>query len=179
MIEREEGYNRSESGNWNVASDYARLKIMKPLYLADEYADIARYGTGTLLEELENQIPVDVLRLKGLDRLISTLIKLIDNSKFAIKNKTERDILETKRKELIKIQKIFPTLSKFIVNQIKRTKEVKIISENFEPILAECLEIKATINEPLNKAHLIFVDKEEIDPRDLKKQIFEDVTNRG
>lgn len=31
---KEEGYNISETGNWNVAADYSKLKIMKPLYLS-------------------------------------------------------------------------------------------------------------------------------------------------
>ena len=35
----------SELGNWNTAADYARFKIMKPLYLADEYEMIATFGS--------------------------------------------------------------------------------------------------------------------------------------
>ena len=27
----------SDYGNWNVAADYSKLKIMKQLYIADEY----------------------------------------------------------------------------------------------------------------------------------------------
>ena len=44
MAPKEEGYNISETGNWNVASDYSRLKIMKPLYNCDIYENIAKFG---------------------------------------------------------------------------------------------------------------------------------------
>ena len=34
----------SEHGTWNVAADYARIKIMEPLALADQYELIATFG---------------------------------------------------------------------------------------------------------------------------------------
>lgn len=178
-MDLDEGYNISETGNWNVAADYSKLKIMKPLYLIDEYANIAIFGSSTLVEELQNQFPVDQLRMTGFKRLIHTLITLIDNSQFAIKKKTDKDDLGEHRKNLKRIEKIMYSLFKEVVNHRTKQSYLKIDPEKFEKILEFVLSIKSKINEPLNRNHLIFTDKEEFDPKKYKEKVFEDAVNRG
>ena len=180
MEKREEGYNISETGNWNVASEYARLKIMKPLYNCDIYENIAKFGYDSFSEQLEYYgIPEESLRLMGLDRLIHELIKLIQNSQFAMKAKGTRETLDKFEKMLKAILKFTPKISSVRVNQIRRTKETKIDEPLFNIILNKVLEIKSKINEPLNKNDLIFTSKEEFDPIAYKKQIFDRATTRG
>ena len=180
MEKKEEGYNISESGNWNVASEYARLKIMKPLYNCDIYENIAKFGYDSFSEQLEYySIPEESLRLMGLDRLIHELIKLIQNSQFAMKAKGTRETLDKFEKMLKAILKFTPKISSVKVNQIRRTKETKIDEPLFNIILNKVLEIKSKINEPLNKNDLIFTSKEEFDPIAHKKQIFDRATTRG
>lgn len=169
----------SEHGTWNVASDYSRLKIMKPLYLCDEYETIATFGHLDFYDELtQESISTDLVKIRGFKRLIKTLILVISNSKFAIKGK-EKDNLEGYSKELERYYKIVSTLFNYKTNQIKKTKELKIIAEKYDLALERVLEIKSLINEPLNKFDLIFTHKEEFDPKAYKKQIMDSAVERG
>lgn len=182
MMKKDDDFLVSETGNWNVAADYSRLKIMKPLFLSDEYVNIAKFGSSTLVEDLINQfnnINSDVLKLKGFERLIDCLIMLIDNSKFAIKNNKDLEELEEYRKQLKRIEKLLPYLSKTTYNQMNRTKTIKIIPDKFNNLLEAAINIKSNINTPLNKSHLIFTDKEEFDPIAYKKNIIKQATTRG
>lgn len=177
MPKKENDYNVSELGNWNVAKEYSHFKIMKNLYLADEYSDIAIFGYSSLLEELESQVPTDVLKLNGLMRLINVLILIIDNSLFACKKPGSKKTLEDYKTELRKILGVTPVLySKHIRGN---SQEIKLNEEKYGKVLEKVLEIKAGINEPLNQNHLIFTDKEEFDPKKYKEQIMDDATHRG
>ncbi len=169
----------SETGNWNVASDFSKLKIMKNLYLADEYSNIAIFGTSSLIEELENPYNVDELKLRGFKRLVTCLILLIDNTVFAIRNKTDKESLETYRTILKRIVKIYPTLSRVRQDQRRNIRELIIIEKEYSKVLDIILDIKTKINTPLNKAHLIFTDKEEFDPEEFKKKWKKDASTRG
>ncbi|KKL77847.1 hypothetical protein LCGC14_2030750, partial [marine sediment metagenome] len=51
--------------------------------------------------------------------------------------------------------------------------------EIYEKVLERVLEIKALINEPLNKNHLIFTDKKEFDPRAFKEGIKKRIIGQG
>lgn len=175
---KEEGYNVSELGNWNVASDYSRLKIMKPLDYADHYENIARFGYDTLIEQLENfGIPLDTLKIIGFERLLTELIKLCGNSKFAMKVGNTRKELEELETKLKSIRKVMPLLSRTVVKQKKKT--IILNEEVYYKTLDYLIDIKAKLNEPLNKNHLIFTDKQEFDPKAYKKQIMEDARTRG
>ena len=167
----EEGTFVSETGNWNVAADYARLKIMMPLHLADEYELVSIFGTADFIEELNLQINPDILKIKGFKRLVNCLLMLINNSSFAVKEDKGLKQLENYKKELKKIEKAIPLLTEIKSNQVKKTSELKLIKSRYEKILERVLEIKALINKPLNQNHLIFTDKKEFDPRAFKKAI--------
>jgi len=175
---KEEGYNVSELGNWNVASDYSRLKIMKPLDFADHYENIARFGYDTLIEQLENfGVPLDTLKLIGFERLVNELIKLCGNVKFAMKvGKTLKEIEEIETK-LTRVRSLIPMLSRVVTKQRKR--ETILNTEKYYKVLDYVVSLKAKLNEPLNKNHLIFTNKEEFDPKAYKKQIMEDARTRG
>lgn len=179
MASKDEGYNISETGNWNVASDYAKLKIMKPLYLSDEYEIIATFGTSELIEEFQVNVPIDVLKLKGFKRLIKSLLMLINNTKFAITKKADKKTMEKCKEDLEEIEKIIPALFKTKFNQITKQKQIVIKPEKYNRILNRVLEIKASINEPMNKYDLIFTTKEEFDPKKYKKKVFDSATQKG
>lgn len=175
---KEDKYNVSELGNWNVASEFARIKIMKPLDYCDHYENIARFGYDTLIEQLENfGVPLDTLKLIGFERLVGELLKLCENSKFAMKVASTRTDLETLEKDLKSIEKIIPALSKIITKQ--RKQKLVLIKNRYNTALKIVIEIKSKLNEPLNKNHLIFTDKQEFDPQAYKKQIMADAKTRG
>ena len=168
----------SEYGNWNVASDYARLKIMKQLYLADEYEIIATFGFSELIDELTTTFSVDVLKIRGFKRLIKSLLMVIDNSKFAIKG-SHKKIIEELRKELQRYWKIIPTLFNYKRNEKTKTKELRLVEKEYNKSIERVIEIKSEINEPLNRYDLIFTHKEEFDPKAAKAKIMEDLKKRG
>ena len=173
---KEEGYNISDTGNWNSASDFSRLKIMKPLEFCDHYENIARFGYDTLIEELQNYgVPLDNLKLIGFERLISELLKICGNVKFAMKVVGTDKELEKIKDDLEKIRKLIPLLSKTISKQRKQI--MKLDNKKYYRALDIVIKIKSNLNLPLNKNHLIFTDKKEFDPKAHKKQLMEDTKN--
>lgn len=177
MAKKEEGYNQSETGNWNVASDYSRIKIMKPLDSCDHYENIARFGYDTLIEQLENfGIPLDTLKIIGFERLINELLKVCGNVKFAMKVGGTADELKKIKKDLEKIRGLISVLSKTIT---KQKKKILVLNNNYYKTLDIVIGLKAELNEPLNKNHLIFTNKEEFDPKAQKDRIMEEAKTRG
>lgn len=180
MAKKDDDYTISEYGNWNVASEYSKLKIMKQLYLADEYQTIATFGTVEFIDELNNPVDIDTLKIKGFARLIKTLILLIDNTRFAIRPKLlESSKLLDKRKELDRYYKSLHLLYNNKKDVRKGISNLNLIKDRYEKALERVTEIKAEINEPLNKADLIFTFKEEFDYEAFRKKQWEDVVSRG
>lgn len=167
----------SDHGNWNVAADYARLKIMKPLYFADEYETIATFG----FLDFEQEMPltnVDLVKLRGFKRLIKSVMMVINNSIFAVK-KNDKIQLNDYMTELKRFYKIIKTLYNYRVNEQTKTKELVLIPEKYDMALERVIEIKSLINEPLNKYDLIFTHKEDFDAAKAKKMIKDRLTTVG
>ena len=61
----------------------------------------------------------------------------------------------------------------------QRKQQVKLDEKKYYKVLDMVIEIKSKLNEPLNKNHLIFTNKDEFDPKAYKKQIIEDAKTRG
>jgi hypothetical protein len=170
----------SDTGNWNVASDFARIKIMVPLAKCDYFEDIAKFGSESIIEELMGfQLQDDFVRYTGLKRLINELLKICKNSKFAMKKGKTKETLGNYEKELKRIKNVLHLLVKIRKDDINKTKELTIINEKFDKALDIVLEIKSSINTPLNQNHLIFTDREEFDIRAYKKLQKERMTQRG
>lgn len=173
-------YIISEYGNWNVAADYARLKIMKPLYMADEYEMVAEFGFLDMNDELINKLAgVDdgSARITALKRLIKVLILVIDNTLFAIRGDSHKRMKEFKE-ELKRIKELVPKLYTIRRNEKTKTTSMAIKEDLFKKVLDRVGEIKAEMNEHLNKYDLIFTHREEIDPSKIKESIIERYVNR-
>lgn len=169
---KEDRYGSSETGNWNVASRFAEVKIMVPLEKCDFYEDVAKFGYHSYLEELMNYgIPTDILKLTALDRLVNELMKIADNSMFAMKKAGTKKQMKNIKERLEDVMKVFPTLATEKRDNIRKTSSVKIDEEIFKEVLKVVLKIKSEINEPLNKNDLIFTDTYEFDPKAAKEQI--------
>ena len=173
-------YMISDTGNWNVAAKFAELKIMMPLAKCDIYEDIAKFGYADFLEELMNYgISSDILKIKAMDRLVNELIKISKNTKFAMKKGTTKATMQNLEDRLYKIKQVLHLLYKIRNDNVKRIQEVKIIEPSFSEVLELIIEIKSLINDPLNKNHLIFTDKEEFDPQAFKDKIKHRMINQG
>lgn len=170
----------SESGNWNVAADFSRIKIMVPLAKCENYKDIAMFGYETIIEELmDQQIPNDLVRYTGLKRLINELLKICKNANFAMKKPGTKEALKGYEDKLKQIKEILHLLVDVKRNDVNKTKELRIIPEKFNNVLDVVINIESSINFPLNKNHLIFTDKEDFDPGAYKKAQKDRMVNRG
>lgn len=171
----------SETGNWNVADQYSKIKIMKPLEFCDIYEDIANYGYDSLLEELVYvKAPTDELRYRGLNRLVNELLKLSQNCQFAMKKEGTLSQMKEIEKTLQKIRDYFlPLTYTKKINQALGTSEIKLKKEIFEKIFDKVKELKIQINYPLNKNHLIFTDKQEFDPIAYKDRLKKRIVEQG
>lgn len=175
-----EDYNNagavSESGNWNVADKFSKVKIMLPLAKCEQYEDLAVFGYESIIDEFMQYnnvaIPIDVIRMKGLNRLVKELLKICSNTKFAMQKHGTKDELEGIEKKLKAINQILPALYTFKVNQVRKTKELVLDQDKFSKILDKVINLKSDLNNPLNKNDLIFIgSKEGFDPRKAKKEL--------
>ncbi len=171
----------SETGNWNVADSFAQLKIMKPMINCEVYEDLSIYGFDSFSEELMNyDIPHEELRAKGLLRLINELMRLIKNTRFAMKRDKTEEEMDKFHDDLKRIRdEVFPHTYKPTTNHGTKVKGVKLIEPLFTKTLEAVSKIKSDMNSPLNRNHLIFVDKEEFDPKAFKERIKERMINKG
>lgn len=167
----------SDTGNWNVAADYSKYKILRPLVLVDEYEEIALFGTGSLLQEMAGLFNKDELRLNGLKRLTHMLILIIDNTIFAVKK--DREELEGYRRKLKDVLEIFPHLSKNVTDQRKSTNTIKLYHDKFDQVLEVVQDVKSKLNTPLNNNDLIFTKTEEFDPMAYKAEIIRNASEIG
>ena len=165
----------NESGNWNPAKHYSNLKVMKHLYLCDEFQTIAKFGDSSFGMS-SNEI--NLSRIEALKKLTHTLKVLIENTKFAVKA-TFKDDLDRYYQKLKLIEDNIYLCSRKINNHVKRSFVLKINEDNFNLLLEKILEIKTGLNDPLNKSNLIFTYQEEFDPQAYKQKIKEDAINRG
>lgn len=173
-------YNQSESGNWNVADDFSKVKIMTPLAKCELYEDIATFGYENFIDELINfNVPNEVARIKALERLVKELIRVCKNADFAMKKQGTKDKLKKHEKNLKLLMKLIPVVYAKRTNQANHTSHIIINEKNFEDLFGKILDIKSEINEPLNKNHLIFVDKEQFDPKAFKEQLKDRMINQG
>ena len=106
MPKKEDTYGASDTGNWNVASRFAEIKIMLPLEKCDFYEDVAKFGYHSYIEELMNQgISKELLKLTALNRLVNELIKVAKNSMFAMKKKGTKEAMKQFVERLEEIKK--------------------------------------------------------------------------
>lgn len=177
----EDSYTISETGNWNVADIFSKIKIMKILDQVDDLERVATNGYDSFLESMLNySVPVDTLRLDGLRWLMDELIMLCKNVKFAMKRAGTKAKLSKLEDNLQAIKtKMYPLTFSVKINEATQTKTVRIKEEVFQLVLKKVSEIKSLINEPLNENHLIYVDKEEFDPQAFKEKIKKRMIEKG
>ncbi len=173
-------YVISESGNWNVAAQFSKSKIMDPLDRCDVYENLARYGYSSIMEQLiEYNVPNNETRFIGLQRLIDELLRIYDNTYFAMKKGKTGEELTKFAEDLERIKKLLLPCKKIIKNRVNRTTMMKLDDEKFKIILDVASSIKRKILSPLNKNHLIFTDKEEFDPVAFKNRKKDRMINKG
>jgi len=171
----------SELGNWNNAAIYSTAEIAKPLAMTTIYRDIAKHGYSDFISDIMNTgISKDQLRYEGLKYLVSELLKVIENSKAFLKKKGTLGDINEYEKKLKNAETLLnlPILYKKGCDRFGNI-SIKLDLIKFEKVLKEILDIRTEIKTPLNKNDLIFINKEEFDPKEYKQQILSDATTRG
>lgn len=171
----------SELGNWNSAMIYSMSEIARPLSMTTIYRDIAKHGYSSFIDDIINyNIPKDQLRFNGMKWLISELLKVIENSKSFLKVKGTKEIVEGYEERLLKIESLLKSqvLYKIKVDRFGE-KTLKLYEDKFDKVLDVVLKIRTDLKTPLNRNDLIFINKEEFDPKEYKKQIMEDAVTKG
>lgn len=163
----------TEDGNYNVAKPYSISKIMKHLYLCDEYQAGAIFG-----EHEGVYLDPPIIRIKSLKKLIHTLRMIIENSLFAVK-KAFKGSMENDYKKLELIETHISKTYKVKRNNITKTTIIIIQEDAFKLVLNEIIKIKFSVNDYLNKSNLIFIHTEEYDPKAHKERLIQDAKTRG
>lgn len=182
MAKKQDFLDMSETGNWNVADPYTKLKIMQPLIFIDEYERIAIFGTSDIVEEF-TITPALMLhaRIKALKRMNHELIILCDNTLFALKKKEDQEKMQSFQESLKKIWKLLPSVSSIKRNSIDKSRDNQLAIDEikFDKILELLSKIKSEINFLLNRSDLIFSSTEEFDPKKLKDKIMDEILESG
>jgi hypothetical protein len=171
--------SEAESGNWNTAENYSQIKIMNLLAISDEYEELAEFGSLNLFDEITNKGMVEEIRIRAFRRLINHLIRVCNNSYFALeKHVTAQKKLKGFVEELKEIRDNVSAYYMIIRDSISGTQRIKLLN-TFSEKLEKVSEIKKEINVQLNEGDLIFIHKDNFDAKDYKKRIFQDAIERG
>jgi len=171
--------SEAESGNWNTAENYSKIKIMNLLAVSDEYEELAEFGSLNLFDEITNKDYTEEIKLRAFRRLINHLIRVCNNSYFALeKHQTAQRKLESYKIELKGIREKIPNFLMVVSNSISKTQKIHLTPE-YIVNLERVSEIKKEINVELNQGDLIFIHKDNFDAKEYKKRIFEDAISRG
>ena len=161
---------QSETGNWNVAQKFTEGKIMRWLTLADEYEFLAEFGQIDIEEEIAT--PPDLLlllRIKALYRLAKVLDLVCENSIFAIQNTKDKKQMDDYWKEILKAKTLIGAIQNQVQNRDKT--RITINEEVFSKFLDLLTTIKKEMLEPMNRNDLIFIHKEQFDPKEYKQSL--------
>lgn len=176
----------SDTGTWNVAKPYIYIKVMKWLALIDEFETIAKFGTSELIEEFTTSEEMrSQFRIKALKRFHFALLKLLKNTKFAVKTQKKGkfgDDKQTIANYITDLETLEESLDKTYLKTFNESTKVTntIINDKiFDYILKLLSSMASDILDPLNRADLIFVNVENLDPDELKAQLTEDLINAG
>lgn len=171
-----------QSGNWNIADAYSKLKTMKLIYEFDQYRTLAIFGSADILEDFViTQEVKNEARIKALRRIKEILEMIIDNSLFAIKKKSDKVIMENCHDLLIEIEKLFPFVEKVILienyNGMRRV--ININEEIFHKIYKILIHVYKEILTPMNNSDLIYTSYEEYTVDEIKDSFKKRLIEQG
>lgn len=161
-----------ETKAWNNAKNYAELKIMKFLILADDYETLATFGVNELMQEFQaSKQERDLIKLRALYWLNSTLLTLVSNTTKLVKTKYRQEMKNYK----LYLYKLKEVIEIFDEDSKIKKRDGKIVYQideyKFSLILRLLSEIKENINDPLNKSELIYTSADDYDPVKIKEEI--------
>lgn len=168
---RGEGELPYESDVWNIAPQFNLLKVLKPLVELDKFEIISQFGT----ENIEDILPereINKKRVEALKRFRSHLLMLLQTCKFILK-KEDKEKIEEYEKKLIGLKEFIEINKLYRFEKLRHGDKLEtlVINEKvFSIIFNVLIEIKVWINEPLNKAGLIYKASAGLDIDEIVKR---------
>ena len=164
-------------GNWNTAGDFVKQKILKYIVEVDVFYNIAIFGTNDIYGDtfMRDENLRNTARIHSLKRLIYTIITLLRNTKFAVLPKDQPLFKKYIDRLLFVVSKLYRLKS-----EIKSKGRINIIIDEvlFDKIINEVMQdIMDDVNFKLNKAGLIFTQKEEYDVKEQMKKFKDRIEN--
>ena len=163
-------YEQSETGNWNIAENWANSMIFKPFFEASQYLTIAKFGCSDITEDFEfsEQLKVDS-RIKALNWAKDKIEMGIRQSLFAIRNKSDKDRLNIHLKDIQELDEPIKLISEKLVD--RDSYKIRINEEYFNFVYKVLIRIYTEVTEPMNKNDLIFNYREQFNPAEYKKSV--------
>lgn len=180
MAKGSSDYDYVESDNWNIADKYTTFIIFKHISNLDRYKDIAKFG----IDNFDLQFRLDdhqrnVARIQALSWYINELEKLIRDTAFAIKGKTDPGKLKKLKGYVLACYKHLDSVKSSRTDQRNNTRVTTIHEKRFNVILNILIDIHEQVLPILNNSDLIFRHTEEFDPAEYKKRRMERFVNEG
>jgi len=164
-------------GNWNTAGDFVKQKILKYIVEVDVFYNIAIFGTNDIYGDtfMRDENLRNTARINSVKRLIHSIITLLRNTKFAILPKDQPLFEKYIERLLVIVKKLYR-----LISEIKSGGKIKIRidEELFDKVINEIMQdIMGDVNFKLNKAGLIFTQKEEYDVKEQMKKFKQRIEN--
>ena len=160
------------SSNWNVADLYSKFKIMKLMMELDEQEKIAMFGK---IDEYNMVLPEDIpiRREQGMKQIIFLLNQLIGNCRFAVKDKRDKELMGTLLDRVRQVEERIEGISNISINDVTK-QSITVIDENHFRVCFNILrDVKDGLNDPLDRASLIFRQTDDVNLDDIMNQIVE------
>ncbi len=164
-------------GNWNTAGFYVKEKIQDYLKKVDSFYELSIFGYSEMYNDvfMKNDNLKNTARIHALKRLIYTIITLLRNTKFAVLPKDQPLFKKYIERLLFIVSKLYKLKS-----EIKSRGKINIILDEvlFDKIINEVMQdIMDDVNFKLNKAGLIFTQKEDYDVKEQMKKFKDRIEN--
>jgi len=155
---------------WNIADGYTKIKILRILIQLDIDEEIALFGRKDDMEIIDPQ-NTPYKRVEAFEKMIFHLRQLIGNCDFAIKDPVDKKVILDLRERVENVEKVSDGISDLFINDVTKENELKINEQHFRRCFDVLMDIKNTLNFPINKAGLIFKQSEEMDLDDVMRDI--------
>ncbi len=168
-----------DTGNWSAGKEYSHIKVMRWLYLLDNYQFMACFGSLDFEEELNTSEEYRTLcRVYGLKRLHKALDILISNTKKLMKP-AYRETVEQMHEEIKELTGFIEKSHTIIRNEKSKQNITQINEPLFNKILIRLEDTKTNLLEPLNKSNLVFRGTDQTTPEQKKAKFTERMVNEG
>jgi hypothetical protein len=171
----------SESGNWNMRQSYSELlfNIIQEAYYHEKVAEFGVIDDPRAMMMGQAPQPREEVKIEGLRKFVFCIYQLIMKSKFAVTKNEDRLLLGKYEETINKMKPMIDSLYKSSYNNVTKIRKLTINEKAFSTFLQKCTELLSKIEEPLNRAELIFSPKDVHDPYAYKEHLKKRMLEKG